>query len=144
MLKQAHLKVGEFVSSTTYMKVLEVKKNEIYVEDMQNGMQFFIEGVKLIENLDSAAQYTETKKCSKHELVSALQNAKDKVFTVSFTKQNGEVRILTGHLISFDGMLGRTQVRDLEAEDKTKNIKLIDNRTIAWLVLNNVKHVAQK
>lgn len=145
MLKSSKVMDGEFLSWTTYVKVLNADPNQLTVVNMENGQEFSIRGKELIESMNSAAQFEETRKCSKHELVIALQNAKDKVFTASFTKQNGEERVLTGHLISFDGMLGRTQVRDLEipSSDPTKGLRLIDNRSLSWLVLDGVKYIAQ-
>jgi len=139
-----NIKEGEFLSFTQYFKVVRKTASGIIVKD-QYGDELEVTGVDLVESLYSAGQYTETIKASKHEMVEALQGAKDKVFTVCFTKADGSERILVGHLNSIESHLGRTQVVDLEVPvgDKTKGLRLVDNREIKWVVLAGKKYIAQ-
>ena len=69
-----------------------------------------------------------------------LINARNIPFTVCFEKQNGEERVLRGRLISHEALLGRSSVEDLDlpAGDRTR---LVDHRTLKFLILNGVKYV---
>jgi len=143
MVKIKELKAGERVSMTDYFTVKSVHEDAIVVED-STGQEITFEGKALVENkLISNSQYNETIKCGKHELVDILNNAKDKIFTVAFTKANGDERILTGHLFSVEPNLGRTNVIDLEVAHGSHNHRQVDNRTISWLVLDNIRYNAQ-
>jgi len=138
------IKTGEFLSFTQYLKVLSKTKDSITVNN-QYGEELEICGVDLIETLHSAGQFSKTVKASKHEMVEALQHAKDKVFTVCFIKADKSERILVGHLNSIEAHLGRTQVVDLEVPvgDRTEGLRLVDNREIKWVVLDGTKYIAQ-
>jgi hypothetical protein len=144
MLNFKDIKENEYVSFTQYLKVKSKGKDSIIVEN-HLGATLEIDGVDLIETLDSAGQYKETIKVSKHEMVDKLQGAKDKVFTIKFQKTDGSDRVLTGHLHGIEGNLGRTSVIDLEipVDDKTRGLRLIDNRQIEWLVLDGVMYIDQ-
>lgn len=142
--KFANIKEGEFLSVTEYYKVVSKRKDSVLVVN-QHGQEIEITGLDLIESFNSAGQYVETKVVGKHEMISALHDAKDTVFTVNFVKANGEERTLIGHLKSIEAHLGRTNVVDLEVPvgDKTLGLRQIDNRTINWLVLDNIKYVTK-
>lgn len=51
----------------------------------------------------------------------------------------GKQRVLIGHLLQSEPKMGRSQVRDLEAPPPN-NIRLVDHRTLEWLILKNVKY----
>lgn len=142
--KFANIKEGEFLSFTQYLVVKSKTKDSIIVKN-QFGQELEVVGIDLIESLSSAGQFTITKKVGKHEVVEALHNAKDKVFTVNFTKANGEERTLVGHLVGIEAHLGRTNVIDLEVpeNDRTLGLRLVDNRTIEWLVIDGVKYTTK-
>lgn len=55
----------------------------------------------------------------------------------------GEQRTLIGHLYSIEPEMGRSQVVDLEIPRGTYRIRLVDHRTINWLILKNVKYVVK-
>ncbi|MEM9452746.1 MAG: hypothetical protein AAGF11_01120 [Myxococcota bacterium] len=55
----------------------------------------------------------------------------------------GELRTLIGYLIKTEAKMGRSQVIDLEAP-ANRRYRLVDHRTINWLILKNVKYVAKK
>lgn len=54
----------------------------------------------------------------------------------------GELRTLIGYLIQTEPKMGRSQVIDLEAP-ANRRYRLVDHRTINWLILKNVKYVAK-
>jgi len=145
MIKKNKLIVGEMISLTDYFTVRKINTNSIEVED-RTGNSIEIIGNDLIESkFHSSAQFSETIKCGKNELAEKLANCGDKVFTVCFEKQDNSERILIGYFISSESFLGRTKVIDLNISpsDKTKGIRLIDNRTIKWLVVEDKRYIAQ-
>ena len=145
MVDIKQLQAGERVSMTDYFTVKEVRPNAVVVTDSE-GSDITFHGKDLVENkFVSNSQYGKTIKCGKHELVEKLNNSRDRIFTVCFTKKDGSERILTGHLESIEPHLGRTNVIDLEvpANDRTQGRRQVDNRTIKWLVLDNTRYIAQ-
>lgn len=54
----------------------------------------------------------------------------------------GELRTLIGYLVQTEPKMGRSQVIDLEAPPNQR-YRLVDHRTINWLILKNVKYVAK-
>jgi len=146
MLKINSLREGEKLSFTQYLTVLSVdKKNNSIIASQTDGTPIEIYGVELIESMYSNSQYEQTIKAGKHELASLLQGAGDKIFTVCYLKSDKSERVLTGHFVRSEPNLGRTQVIDLniDPKDKTKGLRLVDNREIKWIVLDNIKYVSQ-
>jgi hypothetical protein len=146
MLNIKSLRKGERVSLTQYLEVVSTNPNTETIEAlMQDGTPITIRGKELVETMASNSQYEETRKVGKHDLASVLQRAGDKVFTVCYLKADKSERILTGYFVSAEPNLGRTQVIDLEVDpkDKTKGFRLIDNREVKWIVLNNVKYTSK-
>ncbi|MCA9683476.1 MAG: hypothetical protein KC457_14850 [Myxococcales bacterium] len=54
----------------------------------------------------------------------------------------GELRTLVGYLVQTEARMGRSQVIDLEAPAKHR-YRLVDHRTVNWLILKNVKYVVK-
>ncbi|MCA8938755.1 MAG: hypothetical protein KDB07_03020 [Planctomycetes bacterium] len=48
----------------------------------------------------------------------------------------GELRVLQGHMLKPEPLLGRSHVWDFES----KGIRLVDHRTVQWLILRGVKY----
>lgn len=145
MLNFNSLKEKEMISFTQYLKVVKINKKEesITVED-RNGNPIHIGGKDLIESMYSNSQYNETQKVGKHELAGVLQTAGDKIFTICFTKSDKTERILTGHFLGIEPNLGRTKVLDLniDPKDPTKGIRLVDNREIKWVVIDDTRYIS--
>jgi len=55
----------------------------------------------------------------------------------------GQVRTLVGYMVKTEAKMGRSQVIDLEAPGKHR-YRLVDHRTINWLILKNVKYTTKK
>jgi hypothetical protein len=80
------IKSGDKVSVTYYLNVINKNSDSLDVED-QTGSKFAIRGKDLIEGtLNTAEQYTETRKVSRTELIEILENAGDTVFTANYNK----------------------------------------------------------
>jgi hypothetical protein len=71
----------------------------------------------------------------------ALVEAGTLPFTAAFKRVDGTGRTLTGYLASHEDLLGRSMVRDLEAEGD--GIRQVDYRTLEWLVLDGVKYIVK-
>jgi hypothetical protein len=139
------IKEGEMLSFTNYYKVLEHNDDQLKVVDLRSKDTVFITGETLIELLQSNDYYEKTVVVTKAQMVETLLSAGQSVFTVGFKKADGSDRVIIGCSPKAETHLGRTQVVDLEVidkdpNDKTKGIRLIDNRTIEFLVLNKVRY----
>ena len=53
----------------------------------------------------------------------------------------GEERTIRGKVVKVEPKLGRTQVIDQDVNDDHKE-RLVDHRTINWLIFQNIKYVA--
>jgi hypothetical protein len=139
------IKEGEMLSFTNYYKVLEHNVDQLKVVDLRSKVTVIISGESLIELLKSNDYYEKTVVVTKAEMVDALLGAGQTVFTVGFKKADGSDRVMIACNPKAETNLGRTQVVDLEVidkdpADKTKGIRLIDNRTIEFLVLDKVRY----
>ncbi len=57
----------------------------------------------------------------------------------------GEERTLVGHLVNAEPMLGRSQVIDLQLPPDTGHrLRLVDHRTINWLIFEGIKYNVKK
>lgn len=98
------IKKGSVLSNTLYLTVEAVGPNSITVKD-QTGLTFAVNGKQLIEGMNSADQFTETKTVSMTEAASVLENAGDTVFMCSFNKMANEETVAEA--------LGKLSVTDL-------------------------------
>ncbi len=138
-MKLKEIKPGERLSMTYYLDVQSVGGDELKVKD-QNGMTFTIRGKNLIENtIQSASQFDKTEKLSRTQIVEILMNARDRVLTANYIKQDGTERTIVCHLIDSENTMGRSNVHDLEVTSGHP-IRQIDHRTINWLIINNTKY----
>lgn len=48
----------------------------------------------------------------------------------------GELRVLTGHMVKPEPLLGRSRVWDLEKRD----FRLVDHRSLQWIIIRGVKY----
>jgi hypothetical protein len=142
---------GEVLSFTNYFRVLQQNGDSLIVSEVKNSDKselINIDGKDLLNQLVSADQYEITVKVTKGQMVDKLLSAGDRVVTVNFTKQDGTIRVLKGTNPTPEVNLGRTQIIDLEVleknpQDPTRGIRLIDNRTINFVVLNNVLYISK-
>jgi hypothetical protein len=142
---------GEMLSFTNYFKVVQQNGNSLLLSEVKNSNKselITIEGKDILNQLVSADQYESTVKLTKAQMIDKLLSAGDKVVTVNFTKQDGTIRTLRGTNPTAEINLGRTQIIDLEVleknpQDKTRGIRLVDNRQLEWIVLENVMYISK-
>ncbi len=110
----SNVKVGDKLSMTYYLNVLDKKNDSLSVED-QNGMKFSINGKELIEEtIYSANQFTETKAVSRTEMIDVLESAGDTVFQAVFNKLPNEE--------SFAKLMENLTIADLNNPKQLKKI----------------------
>jgi hypothetical protein len=86
-----------------------------------------------------ADEWVEEKAVTKTEMAELLHNAGQLIFKVRFDKQDGEERVLVGHLVHGEELMGRAQVVDLNVEAEYKN-RQVDYRTLKELVIGGVHY----
>ena len=158
------LKVGDVLCEINYMRIIGVDADKCEVEDARTGARWNVSKSILETQAVTSDQYLTTEKVTKTELARILEvDIRDKVFSVCFTKMPqikdqeklledadlstpakrkkvakelnvGEERIMHAYATDTHEM-GRLPVYDVEA----KGHRLVDLRTIKWIVFNNKK-----
>lgn len=142
--KATDIKVGDLMSITYYFKVTGKKDNAISCVDATNSkMSFDITGNELIETCTSADQFTTESRVTMTTAAERLISTHGEPFTVCFTKQEGGDRVLRGRLIAPETVLGRSKVEDLDLPPTENRMRLVDHRTIKWLVVGGKKYVVR-
>lgn len=142
-IETAKVKTGDLMAFINYAKVIKVLPGEIIeVKSTDSDMEFQVIGSELIERGYSADQYKEEIKVTKTKAAELLISSHDRPFTVCFDKADGEERILRGRLVIPEPLLGRSMCEDLDLDDKHK-LRLVDHRTIKWLVVEGVRYTVK-
>jgi hypothetical protein len=116
----------------------------VQVEGLDNNQgKFGVHGLSLIENSFSADLYEEEEHVTKTRAAELLISSHNRPFTVCFEKQDKKLRILRGRLVAAEPLLGRSHVEDLD-EPEGKRMRLVDHRTIQWLIVDGVKYTVGK
>ena len=162
--------VGDRISETQYYEIKELVRMDggrgARVQN-ERGFEFTISARIIEEGMYSANQHVLEEKVTRTEMVEVLENAGDTIFTVNFNKQvdakavlerlkaskvattikaakmllEGNERTLVGYLLSTEPKMGRSQVIDLEIDPSKHRIRLVDHRTLNWIIIRNVKYI---
>jgi hypothetical protein len=116
--------------------------NTLKIYDLDNDKEMWVSGRQLIEKSFSADQYDKEEKVSKTKAAEILTNAHNRPLSVCFVKIDGTDRIIRGRLINPEPLLGRSKVEDLDYIGESR-IRLVDHRTIKWIVVDGVKYVVK-
>lgn len=146
--KVVHTKVkqGDLMAFTYWGKIKSIQGggSSVDVEGLDDQKQFAVHGAELICNSFSADQHHEEEKVTKTRAAELLTTSFNRPFTVHFEKQGGEGRTLRGRLLNPEPLLGRSYVEDLDvAGPSEKRIRLVDHRTILWLIVDCVKYIVK-
>jgi hypothetical protein len=130
----------DIVCIYNYVKVLEVIDGgeSLLVEDLIAGGTFNIDGRDMVAATVSADYYAETVRVSMTQLAKILITTAGKPFKVAFVKKDGQQRVLRGYFLSHEEMFGRSLCLDLD-EPKEDNLRLVDHRTIEYLIVGGVR-----
>lgn len=104
--------------------------------------EFSVNGDSLIINALSADQVHEEHRVTKTRAAELLVTSFNRPLTVCFVKQDGQDRVLRGRLVQPEPLLGRSHVEDLDVAGANK-LRLVDHRTIKWLIVEGVKYVVK-
>ena len=141
MTKLNNVKTGHLLAFTYWVEVQGVTGGQLKVTDVDNGQNILVQGQELIESGYSADTFEDTEKVTKTRAAEILVNCIGKPFTVSFMKADNTERVLRGRLVdSKDSLLGRSRVEDLSIKEKKNRLRLVDHRTIYWIIVDNKKY----
>lgn len=132
--------VNDLIAITYYGRITEVHSDGLTVEDCKTKKYFRIKGKEIVDDCMSASQFTKTEKVTKTAMAEKLVESWGKIFTVEFEKVDGTKRLLRGYLVSSENLLGRSSVIDLDVPSGHP-LRLVDHRTISFLILDNVKYI---
>lgn len=102
--------------------------------------RFTTSGQELIERYVSADTYDKEVDVSKTEAAQVLIDASYFPFTVCWTKIDGNDRTLRGRLKRPEPLLGRSMVEDLDVDRDKERTRLVDHRTIKYIIINGTKY----
>ena len=136
------MKPGDVVQLVYNVHVVSTRGDSIEVKDSEKNMTFQITGNSLLKTLTSADEWTSHKKVTKTEMVEKFLSTHGGVFTVTFEKQDGELRKLRGYMTSSEPTMGRSYCVDLDV-DSSNRLRLVDHRTIKELIFEGVKYTVK-
>jgi len=166
----AAIKPGDVFSLLRYCTVVSVGADEFSVRT-DDGNTWDVSKAIVAQSCYTAAQFNETRDVTRTELAAVFERCGDHVWSLEFHKQvdpnavadrftaldddvrsmtqakrrklarellEGETRTMTGRLVSHSpDVNGRYRVIDLALNEE----RLVDPRTLEWLVYQNVKYV---
>lgn len=139
--------IGDIVYVPNYCKIwahgVSTDGSPMYVvEDVFTHVQYTVRGQELIDTHESAYNYGTINYVNVSELVRTFLTCADgRVFTVGFIKVDGAFRVLRGKYVAEEPLFGRTKVVDFDANNE---IRLVDHRTLQFVVCNGVLHISEK
>lgn len=147
------IEVGDIVSITHYCRVKSKcsqywwsgPQDVISVTDLDGRVAggFDIKGRPLIDALDVADRFTSEQTVTMTEAAQVLISSNGRPFKVCFTKANGEERVLRGYFIGSEELLGRSKVIDLDLDPGANRVRLVDHRTVRWLIVGGTKYIVK-
>lgn len=141
------VKPGDVMAIIHYVKVDKINESatEMRVEPVDNptNTAFLVQGQELITKALSADFFGEEVKVSMTEAAEKLVSSHNRPLTVCFIKQDGDDRVLRGRLLSPEPLLGRSHLEDLDVSDPKNRVRLVDHRTIKYLIVDGVKYVVK-
>jgi hypothetical protein len=114
-------------------------KQFVTVVDVDDKTEFDINGKTMIDTLKTGSIHGKPQKVTMTKAAEILSTSFNTPFTVCFTKQNGDERILRGRLLSTESLLGRSNVEDLDITDAHR-MRQVDHRTIRWIIVGGEKY----
>lgn len=133
--------MNELVSVTLYAEVIRKDYGQLVCRDVENRQEITLIGNAVDLRVNSADTFTNIKKVTRTEMAEILVGAGENIFTVTFVKQTGEVRVLRGILVQDESILGRVFVKDLDIPNSINNYRQVDLRTLKELVFKGTKYV---
>jgi hypothetical protein len=146
----ADVQKGDLMGIVTFVKVTSKgahgilgRTDSLQVRNIDNGMDFQVQGAELVEQMFSADRFLSTEELSKTALAEKLITLYNRPFTVTFDTQDGTERTMRARYISHEELLGRSRVIDLDA-DPSDNFRLVDHRTLKEIIVDGVQFKLKK
>ncbi len=145
------VKQNDLMAIIHYVKVANIAASgdRMQVTPVNGGGQpIDVIGKELIIAALSADYFAEEVATTMTDVASKLIESYNRPLTVCFVKQpkkgeeEGEERVLRGRFLSSEALLGRSYVEDMDKPEKDR-IRLVDHRTIKWLIVDGVKYVVK-
>lgn len=148
-VEPSKVKAGDLMSFTYYVRVksIDSRHNEMMVEDLLfKGPDIQVRGKELIESSYSADQFAEEEKVSMTHCAELLISSHNRPLTVCFDKKDGTERTLRGRFVKHEVMFGRSTCEDFDVPktDKEDGLRLVDHRTLKYLIVDGVKYTVGK
>lgn len=134
------MRSGTIVSMTDYVLVNSVHGNRAEVRNLDTGTEFSVQGKVLLDEMKSADEYTKTETVTKTRLAEILTTSYNIALQVKFKKANGEMRTIRGRIKSHEPLMGRSYVEDLDIENHSERLRLVDHRTLEHVIVDGVKY----
>ncbi len=138
-VKASKVKSGDLMAFVYYAKVKNSSSSVLNVQNLDDKMDFSVQGKELIERSFSADQFEKTIKVNKTRAAEILVSSYNRPFTVCFDKQGGGERVLRGRLVHPEPLLGRSMVEDLDITSKNR-LRQVDHRTIKYIIVEGAKY----
>lgn len=142
-VKLADVKSNDLMAFVYYATVSKKLGTNLEVKNVDDDINFSVQGKQLIERGFSADRFSEEVKISKTKAAEILVSSYNRPFTVCFDKQEGEERTLRGRLVHPEPLLGRSMVEDLDLPKDKHRLRQVDHRTIKYLIVDGVKYVVK-
>lgn len=141
----SRVEVGHIMAFISFVRVEDVESggNTLTVRDLDDDRTYQVRGGELVRAARSADQFHEEIRVSQTEVIEKLITAYGRPFTVCFIKLDGSERVLRGRLVQPEILRGRSQVEDLDIPDRENRLRLVDHRTLQWLILDGIRYVAK-
>jgi len=132
---------GDILAILYYVRVNDTNGSDrLNVTDLDHGHDFGVNGIELVETTRSADYFEREEEITRTDMIGILMSAFDRPFTVNFDKQNGDNRTLRGRLIKPSTPDGYSHAEDLDIDASENRYRMIDHRTLHWLVVDGVKY----
>ena len=140
----SRVKPGQIMALIDWVEVTYINDTAtvMHVKNLgtSGAKTFKVEGRDLIESGLSADLYEEEQMVTKTRAAELLVTSPNRALTVCFEKQDGTDRILRGRLVAPEPLLGRSHVEDLDIPPTEHRLRLVDHRTIKYLIVEGVKY----
>ena len=151
------VKPGDVMAVVQYVKVNKVRANfdvAVNLTDLDTGLTWDRSGAPLVARMLSADQVHETIAVPLTTLAAILVDSPGRPITVGWVTQkdadahakaggkpkDAPVRTLRGRLVKHEVLLGRSLVEDLDIEGPKERLRLVDHRSLKFLIAAGVRY----
>lgn len=136
--------VNDVVAMLRFCKVDVSDPNSVVVTDLDDGTKIKMDGKPLLESLKSADVFSKTEKKTHTALAEIVSTSFNSPITVCFDKTDGTQRVLRGRLQKSEPLLGRSYYEDLDIPKSEHRLRLVDHRTLKWVVVGGTRYELKK